>query len=223
MGQRLIVEFQYQGKTIAGLYQHWSAYTSDAFNTLESLLDIGNWHKPQNEKQALLQALEMMSNIDGISWDGYNPTDKDSNDEENGWVYIKKNFTGNDVESIGIRKISESFCKVGDRSTGLAIVGKPAEDCLDLGEYSIAIKLDEQNIEFDVYNRYENMVDYVDCCGNSARKPSRLILPKGVYIDFFKYSDMDYIASFLESMCNGYVYFAPSVGYDEDVIFGAIG
>lgn len=223
MGQRLIVEFKYQDKTIAGLYQHWSAYTLDAFNTLECLMGVGYREKPKNEKQALLQALEMISNIEGVAWDGYDLTEKNSDDEGNGWVYIRKNFTGNDDESKDIREISKSFCFAGDRSTGLAIVGKTAEDCLSLGEYSIAIRLDEQVIEFDVYNRYDNMVEYVDCCGNPSKRPSRVILPKGVYIDYFKFDDMHYISSFLEKLGDGTVYFAPSVGYcDDDTIFGAI-
>lgn len=222
MGQRLIVEFIYRGKTVAGLYQHWSAFTLDAFDTLTCLIGMYTWKKPQNEKQAVLQAMTMMSNIEGVQWDGYAPSERESTNENNSWVYIRNHFKGDDEESKAMQKLSERFCIEGDRSVGLAFAGVSAENCLDYGEASIAINLEDQTINFDVLNNYDGVSEYVGCYGSNSPKPSRLILPDGKYIDFFKYDDIGYMSSVFEKLADGYMYFAPNVGYGEGTIFGAI-
>ena len=229
MGQRLIVEFRYDGETIFGLYQHWSAYTQSAFETVYSLIQCdndlgtgGHWKKPTSYKEAVLQAMEMASNIQGVVWDNYNPAMKDKDDESFGWSYVRKTFTGDDDQSKAIRALSEKFSNVGDRSTGLVMIGKEAENCLDLGEYSIAINLDDQDIQFDVFNFFEGLAEYVDCYGGEADKPSNLVLPQNVYLDNFKYDDIDCISPVIDKMAEGYQFYVPSIGYDKDVIFGAI-
>lgn len=229
MGQRLIVEFRYDGETVLGLYQHWSAYTMDAFDTLYSLIQCdnylftnGHWVKPTSYKEAVLQAMEMVSNIEGVSWDNYNPKEKDADDETYGWSFVRNTFKGDDEQSKAIRALSEKFSIAGDRSTGLVMIGKEAENCLDLGEYSIAINLDNQDIQFDVYNIFDGLEEYVDAYGGEAEKPSKLVLPKNVYLDNFKFDDIEYISSIMDKITDGYQFYAPNVGYGEDTIFGAI-
>ena len=40
MGQRLVIQFRYNGDTYATLYQHWSGYTDSSANTLDILSGV---------------------------------------------------------------------------------------------------------------------------------------------------------------------------------------
>lgn len=42
MGQRLVLNFTQDGKSIATLYQHWSGYTLSAFSTLQEISEYGS-------------------------------------------------------------------------------------------------------------------------------------------------------------------------------------
>lgn len=227
MGQRLIVEFRYEGDTILGLYQHWSAYTLDAFCTLKELLcpddysELEEWKKPENRKQALLQAMMMVGHIENVSWCDYEPSKGNCTEDKYGWAYIRNHFSNEDKESEAILEMSEIFCNPdGDRNAGLLFVGPEAENCDGLGEYGIVIDLDDQNINFDVFNVYEDIEDFIDRGTNEV--PKEIKLKGKACIDFFKYEDIPDMFKVVKKMNKGGCFYAENSGYDTDSIFGAI-
>lgn len=227
MGQRLIVEFRYEGDTILGLYQHWSAYTYDAFCTLKELLcpnnysELEKWKKPETRKQALLQAMKMVDHIDNACWMDYDPSREELTDDKYGWAYIRNHFSDKDMESESILKLSESFCNPdGDRNDGLLLVGPEAEDCASLGEYGIVIDLDDQTINFDVFNVYDDLKDFME--RGTHEVPIKIKLKRNACIDFFKFEDIPDMSKVVKRMSNGDLFCAENSGYNTDSIFGAI-
>ena len=227
MGQRLIVEFRHEGDTILGLYQHWSAYTFDAFCTLKELLcpddysELEEWKKPKTHKQALLQAMMMASHIENVCWGDYSPDRADLTDDKYGWAYIKNNFSGKDTESESILELSESFCNPdGDRNDGLLFAGPEAENCASLGEYGIVIDLDDQTINFDVFCVCNGLEDFID--GGNNKVPAEIKLKGNALIDFFKFEDIPDMFKVVKRMSKGEYFYAENSGYDTDSIFGAI-
>lgn len=227
MGQRLIVEFHYEGDTILGLYQHWSAYTFDAFCTLKELLcpnnysELEEWKKPKTHKQALLQAMMMAEHIDNVCWMDYDPSREEYTDDKYGWAYIRNNFSGKDTESETILNLSESFCNPdGDRNDGLLIAGPEAEDCTGLGEYGIVINLDDQTINFDVFNVYDYLDEFIE--RGTHKVPMKIKLKRNACIDFFKFEDIPDMFKVVKRMSKWECFYAENAGYTIDSIFGAI-
>jgi len=73
MGQRLVINIEKDNKRIANIYYHWSAYTLEALDTLQTLLhdfyDNDNYKNINDDILRLIRILE--DNGGGVSLDDY--------------------------------------------------------------------------------------------------------------------------------------------------------
>lgn len=81
MGQRLVIEFIYDGEPILASYYHWSAYTQSTMDILNQMITGKGFCKPASKKAAMLQALQMVENVtpydsDGAAWNDYDVPDE---------------------------------------------------------------------------------------------------------------------------------------------------
>lgn len=182
MGQRLTVEFRYNNRMIACLYQHWSAYTSSAIMTIYDLIGKTRWKVPKSKDQAILQALQMLKHIKGVCLVG----------DETERPKALKRFKKNIPEYAEIKKLLKLFDRDGNRNVGEIALGREAYSLNRYGEYSCRIDLDTQRIKFEVFSIYKKekqyfceMCDYFDL----LQKPRKLL---GVDISLtnFGYKDV---------------------------------
>lgn len=141
MGQRLVVTINHQGKDLAKIYFHWSAYTVSALWETQKIVNCIYNHEDETEKELQLRLIRFCEeNGGGIRGD----------DAE--FMYIKNRFPGEDFKR-------EDY----SRSNGLiAISERGMQELQFWSEGDVIINLDEDLINFGVYAGYENFEDYIE-------------------------------------------------------------
>lgn len=139
MGQRLIVTVEHQGKDLAKLYFHWSAYTVSALWETQKIVNCIYNHEDETERELQLRLIRFCEeNGGGIRGDGIE------------YMYIKNRFPGEDFKT-------EDY----SRSNGLiAISERGMQELQFWSEGDVIINLDEDLINFGVYASYESLEEY---------------------------------------------------------------
>lgn len=139
MGQRLVVTITHQGKDLAKIYYHWSAYTTSALYETKRILDCIYNHEDEAEKELQLRLIRFCEeNGGGIKGD------------TSEFEYIEKMFPG------------EVFVKENySRNNGLiALSERGMSDLQSWSEGDVEINIDDEVINFGVYGWYESLEQY---------------------------------------------------------------
>jgi len=139
MGQRLVINIEKDNKRIANIYYHWSAYTLEALDTLQTLLhdfyDNDNYKNINDDILRLIRILE--DNGGGVSLDDYE--------------YVKNLYP------------NEEFKQDVNRNYGLiSISDKSMKDTLYWAEHTIFINLDDKIIYNNVLYIYNNIDEFLE-------------------------------------------------------------
>ena len=141
MGQRLVVSIQNNGKEIATVYYHWSAYTVSALYETSKLVRCIFNHKDETEEELKLRLIRFCyENGGGIN----------GNDEE--FEYIESLYPG------------EVFKRNGySRNDGLIdLSSKGRYEAHGWSEGDIEIYIDEERINNGVFGYFQDYNEYVD-------------------------------------------------------------
>ena len=141
MGQRLVVSIQNNGKELATVYYHWSAYTVSALYETSKLVRCIFNHKDETEEELKLRIIRFCEKNGG----GIN-----GNDAE--FEYIQKLYPG------------EVFKRDGySRNDGLVDLSeKGMQDSHGWSEGDVIIHIDEERINNGVFGWFQDYKEYVD-------------------------------------------------------------
>ena len=141
MGQRLIITVKNNGKDLAKIYYHWSAYTVSALWEASKVVRCIYNHKDETEKELKLRLIRFI--------------------EENGG-----GIRGDDYEFEYIRNMypNETFKEDEySRSNGLiALSERGMSELQDWSEGDIEIFIDEERISNTVFGWYSDYEEYHD-------------------------------------------------------------
>ena len=139
MGQRLVITVNHQGKDLAKIYFHWSAYTVSALWETQKVVNCIYNYEDETERELQLRLIRFCEeNGGGIRGD----------DME--FAYIRNCFPGEDFKTDGY-----------SRNNGLiAISENGMKDLQSWSEGDVIINLDEDLINFGVYAGYESLEEY---------------------------------------------------------------
>lgn len=141
MGQRLVVSIQNNGKELATVYYHWSAYTVSALWETSKLVKCIFNHKDETEEELKLRLIRFCEkNGGGING---NPAE---------FEYIKSLYPG------------EVFKRDGySRSDGLIDLSESGRrKSHGLSDGDVEIYIDEERINNGVFGYYQDYNEYVD-------------------------------------------------------------
>lgn len=224
MGQRLVIEFLYNGEPILASYYHWSAYTQSTMDILNQMITGRGFWKPESKKEAMFQALQMIENVTPYDSEGAALDDFNKPDEQKGFNKLKAMFPDDDGFSRNIREYGERLCRNPNRNDGLVVVG--AEDCESMetaGEYLTFIELDSQIIRMEVFSYYSNIREFVDWNETGPVPFTVRTNSQNNSLDLFHYDDIPQVITLLDFVehhgccCSTY-----SGAHDEDCILGII-
>ena len=141
MGQRLVITVKNNGKDLAKIYYHWSAYTVSALMEARRIVDCICEEDYKTEKELKLRLIHFCEeNGGGIDGDSDSPEFK----------YIQSMFPNETFKSEGI-----------NRTYGLiALSENGMNDLQNWSEGDIDIILDEDLIINYVYFGYDNFEEY---------------------------------------------------------------
>ena len=141
MGQRLVVSVQNNGKELATVYYHWSAYTVSALWEVSKLAGCIFNHKDETEEELKLRLIRFCEDNGG----GIN-----ANEEE--FAYIENLYPG------------ETFKKEGySRSDGLIDLSEQGrEKAHSWSEGDVEIYIDEERINNGVFGWWPNYEEYCE-------------------------------------------------------------
>lgn len=223
MGQRLVIEFLYNGEPILASYYHWSAYTGSTMDILNQMITGKGFWKPASKKEAMFQALQMIENVtpydsEGAAWDDYNKPD-----EHKGFNKLKAMFPDDDEISAHIREYGKRLCRNPNRNDGLVAIG--SRDCADMesaGEYLTFIELDSQIIRMEVFSYYSNIHEFIEW-NEAVPVPFTVLTNPNYSLDLFHYEDIPQVITLLDFVGrNGCCCSTYSGAHDEDCILGII-
>lgn len=141
MGQRLVVTINNEGRAIAAIYYHWSAYTTSALAETQRIIHCIYNHKDETEKELLFRLVRFCeANGGGI----------DGKDEER--KYIQSMFP------------NETFRQGGySRNDGLiALSPNGIKEMQGWSEGDVDIDLSDDSVGFGVYCGYENVDEFIE-------------------------------------------------------------
>ena len=141
MGQRLVVSIQNNGKELATVYYHWSAYTVSALYETSKLVRCIFNHKDETEEELKLRLIRFCyENGGGISGDDY------------------------EFEHIRSLYPNEIFKEDGySRSNGLiSLSEKGMEESHGWSEGDVIIHIDEERINNGVFGWFEDYESYYE-------------------------------------------------------------
>lgn len=224
MGQRLVIEFLYNGEPLLASYYHWAAYTMSTMEILSQMVVGRGFWKPNSKKEAMLQALQMIENVtpydsDGAAWDDYNKSD-----DKKGVNILAKMFPDDDETSVHIREYGKRLCRNPNRNDGLVAIG--AEECEDMegvGEYLTFIELDSQMIRMEVFSYYCSLYEFIEW-NEAVPVPFTVEMNSQCNsLDLFHYDDIPQVSQILDFVQrNGYCCSTYSGAHDEDCILSII-
>lgn len=175
MGQRLVVSFRKDGKTVINTYFHWSAYTDSAIEITLDLIDTLNEGVP-SDIPSLIDVFKQIKNynpcilIHGIKSERtlssiLSKEDVDyltiSKEEKNLLLDLLDNRYILHVEKSGEEGYYDIFEKGANRNDGLiSIFKKDIEESWSWFEGDVFIDLDEKTIDFEVYGYWGGFEDF---------------------------------------------------------------
>lgn len=223
MGQRLVIEFLYNGEPLLASYYHWSAYTQSTMDILNQMITGRGFLKPTSKKEAMFQALQMVENVtpydsDGAAWEDY-----DKPDDKKCINILKKMFPDDDEISVQIREYGKRLCRNPNRNDGLVVVG--ADECEDMenaAEYLTFIDLDSQIIRMEVFSYYSDIREFI-YWNEAGIVPFTVRTNSHYSLDLFHYDDIPQVITLLDFVGrNGCCCSTYSGAHDEDCILGII-
>ena len=189
MGQRLVVSIEKNGKEIANIYFHWSAYTVSALYETRDILKCIYNHKDETEKEMLLRLIRYCENYGGGIAKGID------GDE---WKYIQNLYPNEKFKAEGI-----------NRSYGLiALSEKEMADSHSWSEGDVIIDLDEELINFGIYAGYEDFEEFkserMEWDEDFEYKSITAIPDIGYDLGYIKVSDIDKVIAAVENVHDGF-------------------
>lgn len=143
MGQRLVVTIQNNGRSLAKLYYHWSAYTGDALYVTREIIRCIYNGEEETERDLLLRLIRFCEHRGG-------GIDGGATGEE--WQYITAMYPDEVFKSEGI-----------NRSNGIiAISGRGMTEMQLYSEGDVFIDLTDDSVDFCVYGGYESLDEYIE-------------------------------------------------------------
>lgn len=143
MGQRLVVTINCQGKDLAKIYYHWSAYTYSALLETKKIIDCIYDHNDETEKELQLRLIRFCEENGG----GITGTEEYHEHE-----YIQSVFPNETFRTDGY-----------SRNNGIiAISEKGMNGLQSWSEGDVCINLYDDEVVFDVYSYYENLNEYIE-------------------------------------------------------------
>lgn len=144
MGQRLVVTINNDGREIAKIYYHWSAYSFSALKRVQSIVNCIYNHNDETEKELLLRLIRFCE-ANGGGIDG----------------------TESEIKYIEELYPNEKFKKEGvSRNNGLIALSEAGmHEMQKWSEGDVDICIDKDVIHNTVYYYYDNIDEY-----NEARK-----------------------------------------------------
>ena len=140
MGQRLVVTIQNEGRDIAAIYYHWSAYTYSALYETRNIINCIYNHMDETEEQMLLKLIRFL-------------------EDEGGCI------RGSEEEHEYIQSLypNEIFKDEGSRNDGLIALSEDGiRDLQGWSEGDVFIQLDNDMVDFCVYSGYESLEEYLE-------------------------------------------------------------
>lgn len=141
MGQRLVVTINCQGKDLAKIYYHWSAYTYSALLETKKIVDCIYDHNDETEKELQLRLIRFCEENGG----GITGTER-----YNEFEYIQNLFPN---ETFKTDNYSRNEGLIALSETGM-------EGLQDWSEGDVIINLDEDLINFGVYGYCQSLEEY---------------------------------------------------------------
>lgn len=189
MGQRLVLSIEKNGKEIANIYFHWSAYTISALYETRDILKCIYNHKDETEKEMLLRLIRYCENYGGGIAKGI---------EGDEWKYIQNLYPNEKFKAEGI-----------NRSYGLiALSEKEMADSHSWSEGDVIIDLDEELINFGIYAGYEDFEEFkserMEWDEDFDYKSITEIPDIGYDLGYIKVSDIDKVIAAVENVYDGF-------------------
>ena len=139
MGQRLVVTIKQDGKAIAKIYYHWSAYTMSALYQTQGIVDCIYNSKDETKDELLLRLIRFCEKFGGGI--------RGDNAE---FDYVASLYPGEEFKKDGY-----------SRNNGLiALSEKGMTELQGWSEGDVIIDIDEDRIEFGVCGYYESLLEY---------------------------------------------------------------
>ena len=182
MGQRLVVEIQKDGRTIAGIYYHWSAYTMSALYTVKDIVNCLT-DKENRIKDLRLRLIRFVENEGGC---------------------IDGGIDSDEYKSISEMYPNEKFVEHGSRNHGLIALTEDGINAIrDWSEGTIYINLDTKEITNWVIFNYQNIDDYNDFM--QENKTLEDIEELNINIIDIRFEDLKYVIDKLDNF-GGYLF-----------------
>lgn len=219
MGQRLVIEFLYNGEPLLASYYHWAAYTMSTMEILSQMIVGKGFWKPNSKKEAMFQALQMIENVtpynsEGAAWE----------DDKKGFNVLAKMFPDDDETSVHIREYGKRLCRNPNRNDGLVAIGtKECEEMEYAGEYLTFIDLDSQIIRMEVFSYYCNLYEFLEW-NEAVPVPFTVEMNSQCQsLDLFHYDDIPQVITLLDFVDrHGYCCSTYSGAHDENCILSII-
>ena len=139
MGQRLVVTINNDGREIAKIYYHWSAYSYSALQRVQRIVHCIYDHNDETEKELLLRLIRFCE----LSGGGIRGDEKE-------FEYIKAMYPGEKFKEDGY-----------SRNDGLIALSESGmADLQNWSEGDVDICIDRDVIHNTVYCYYENIEEY---------------------------------------------------------------
>lgn len=176
MGQRLVVSFRREGRTVVNAYFHWSAYTDSALEITLDLIDALNEGIPSGIP-SLVDVFKQIKN--------YNPcisiheikSERTLNSilskEDVDYLTISKEEKNLLLDLLDnryvlyVEQLEEGYCDIFEkgvnRNDGLiGIFKKDIKESSSWSEGDVFIDLDEKTIDFEVYGYWGDFENFED-------------------------------------------------------------
>ena len=142
MGQRLVTTIRYEGKDIAKMYYHWSAYSVSALREAREIIDFIP-EEIDSERNLILNLIHFCEHNGGGIDGGLDSSE---------WKYIQNMFPDEKFKADNI-----------DRNCGLIAISENGMKEMEYwSEGDITIDLDERKIYNEVFGYYSNIEEYND-------------------------------------------------------------
>ena len=139
MGQRLVVTINNDGREIAKIYYHWSAYSYSALHRVQRIVHCIYNHNDETEKELLLRLIRFCE----LSGGGIRGDEKE-------FEYIKAMYPGEKFKEDGY---SRNYGLIALSEEGMASLQNWSEGDVD-------IYVDKYSIHNTVYSYYETIEEY---------------------------------------------------------------
>lgn len=187
MGQRLVVTIQNEGRDIAAIYYHWSAYTHSALYETRKIINCIYNHLDETEDQILLKLIRFVEDDGGC-------------------------IRGSEKEHKYIQSLypDEKFKDEGSRNNGLIALSEDGiRDLQSWSEGDVYIQLDNDMVDFRVYSGYESLEEYIEerkSWDNTFDEEEFKNIPKlDCCLGHFDVDEIDDVIAKLDSVGNEYV------------------